>query len=192
MDRRSWPLRRSNEQVAAGAPMDKGRSKLAIAPELSELSSAATVEETEQTTTAKEDRTQQHQANKVQTLRFMCETADLGQDMTRTIAKAFKTLGEEHVIGHGYLLLDVESLPTVDWADLSRDATTPPKDKIVGFHMLRVPKVLRIRSVPRTLCTPRQPRAGLSGHNRPPSFRRLGVLRQHSARLPPMYRLAIS
>jgi hypothetical protein len=127
----------SNEQVAARAPMDERRSKLAIASELSELSSAATVEETEQTMTVKEDGTQQHQAKKAQTLRFTCEAADLGQNMTRTIAKAIKALGEERVIGHGYLLLDVESLPAVNWADLSRDATTPPKDEIVGFSYVK-------------------------------------------------------
>jgi len=48
------------------------------------------------------------------TLQFRCKAANLGKNMTSTIATAITALGEEHVTRHGYLLLNVESLPSVD------------------------------------------------------------------------------
>jgi hypothetical protein len=126
-----------NGQVSGRETTEKERSKPAVALEPPDLSGSAAVGETEQTTAVKEDGERQHQSKEAKTLHYTCEAADLGPKMTDTIAKAMAALGEEHVTGYGYLLLDVKSLPAVDWAEVSQDATTPPRDEIVGFSYVK-------------------------------------------------------
>ena len=67
-------------------------------------------ESTITTATAKED---------AKALRFTCEAADLGDKMVYTIEKARKVLGRGNVNKHGYLILNIKSLPAVDWNEVS-------------------------------------------------------------------------
>jgi hypothetical protein len=76
----------------------------------------------------------------LETLRFTCEASDLGDKMAFTLSKAIAALEERDMTDYGYLILDVKSLPTVDWAEVSQTTIKPKKDEITGFRFDKGPQ----------------------------------------------------
>jgi hypothetical protein len=133
----SLPAASSCEQITAGLVGGRDEFKVAIAPASPRLLSLAATEVQQTATAPATDHvipsTLPCQPRPIESLRFACKADDLGENMVSTISKAIATLGEEHVTEYGYLLFDVNSLPVVDWNEVSRDAPKPQGDEIRSF-----------------------------------------------------------